>query len=277
MEESNKLRPLKMKKINQTNIVTIKDLTSTFLITKEEIDILSKYRKKETIPSTKNRYTQIAEVIWKNWMYKAIVEHMSNQDYNLYAKAIWEKHLDVWGGDAWKWLRIHEKSGSHVDMVDIYDWDIYPEIKSKIEWNDKLNFTIYDIKEDLPIQDNSYDSASLFFVLHHILDLKERKRRLSEIYNSIKIWGKLIIIEELISEPLETQEKKWKVDRIVNQVLNPQWFDNKFIEWLFYTKEELEYDIKEVGFEINEIIKCQAWKWWIPRCIYILEKQNKSD
>lgn len=237
----------------------------------EDMDFIEGLWNPDNIPRTSNWYTQVFEYLGKDGTTKLISNNISSS-FSVYKNFIGKRrHLDVGSGTGLTPLLIHVNKNIPVDMVDVYQDEIATEVKKS--FSAEFAFTIYKSGDRLPFDDNTFDSASLFYVLHHCEHREIALNLLKEIYRVLTPNSNLIVIDEPV-ESLEDRGRMDNLDVVINSFYAPVGFDrgSGFDLANFYTKQELENQFKEAGFEIVKCIKDLRWSWLLPKSLYILHK-----
>ncbi|MGB7958008.1 MAG: class I SAM-dependent methyltransferase [Minisyncoccia bacterium] len=230
--------------------------------------------KENAVPKTDYWYTQFFEIIGKEGT-SALLRDVNKYNYLAYKSYLGSKrHLDVGSGTGLASLYIHINSRNPVEMLDVYDNDIAEEVKLEMMEDKNFHFTLYGQGDKVPFEDQSFDSASLFYVLHHCENRDVSLRLLKDIRRILQKGSYLIVIEEpVVSVP--DRERLDHLDKLINSYYASSGFDRGlgFDIANFYTKPELEDQFAAAGFAMVHRLENLEWSWLLPRSLYILSNE----
>ena len=149
-----------------------------------------------------------------------------------------ETHIDLGTGPGHILEEIKNKAVEQGKKIKFYGMDLlanpFKSVRNRIEEKaEELNYTplprfLRGDARALPFTDQSADSVSLFFVLHHIPQA-DRERVLLEIDRVLKIGGRFILVEDT-SEKEQLKSAK-RLDKIANYGLKQKGDNLSADEW----------------------------------------------
>lgn len=120
----------------------------------------------------------------------------------------------------------------------------------------------------LPLPDKSFDAVLLIAIVHHFLKQDDRLAVLREAKRVLKPAGKLYLSVWNLNRP-----KFWRQWRGWRKVFIPNQHGNKIIrQYYAYTLPNLEKELKEAGFRINNI-GYNAHRWLKSRNIVVIAQK----
>lgn len=158
----------------------------------------------------------------------------------------WKKILNIWS--LWWWLEYELLKNNNFQQVIWFDlpWKYIKNLKSE-NINKKIDFIEWDLTEELPFPNNTFDIVCMWEVLEHLPKNKELFWLL-EIDRVLKKWWKLF---------LSTPFLDWR-----SKILDPAWYFGH----RHYTEKQIKYLLKEAGFidfEVNIF-------WWYYELFWML-------
>ena len=116
---------------------------------------------------------------------------------------------------------------------------------------------------NIPFEDNLFDGSIVIASYHHLSNDIERKQSLDEIYRTLKIGSKTLIVTWAIEQPLESKFHFTKSDEIVKwkSVNNPHIVYNRYYH--IYAEKELSNEIIRLKPEFKIIYEYLEKGNWV--------------
>jgi len=154
--------------------------------------------------------------------------------------------IDLWAGDGRMYKHFQNIKLNSYTACDISSklLDLHPKS------NNNIKTKICDLEHKIPFDDDSFDIATMFFVLEHISDID---KLFSEIYRILKPWWKL-----LIWHFLQRREFEWNVWTWSN---NKKFKIQQYRHKLDEIKNIAEYNF--FNFDYQEIKEKETLLWYL--------------